>query len=79
MINIWFMLVLFSMPDAPSVKYNGFIYPNEEDCEMARYELHEAYNNKPTEYKLATVMDAYCVEFESFPIKGLMNKIDLGV
>ena len=52
---------------------------NEEDCEIAKYEMHEAYNSKPTEYKLATNMNAYCVEFESFPIQGLMNKIDLGV
>jgi len=79
MIKVWFMLVLFSMPNAPSVKYNGFIYANEEDCEIAKYEMHEAYNNKSTEYKLATNMNAYCVEFESFPIQGLMNKIDLGV
>jgi hypothetical protein len=54
MIKVWFMLVLFSMPNAPSVKYNGFIYANEEDCEMARYEFYEAYNSKSTEYKLAT-------------------------
>ena len=73
------MLVLFSMPNAPSVKYNGFIYPSEEECMVARYELHETYNSKPTGYKLATTMNSYCVEFESFPIQGLMNKIDLGV
>ena len=79
MIKIWFLLILISMPNAASVKYNGFIYPNEEDCEIARYELHEAYNNKSTEYKLITKVDSYCVEFKSFPIKGLMNKIDLGV
>ena len=30
MIKIWFMLVLVSMPNAPSVKYNGFIYPDVE-------------------------------------------------
>ena len=73
MINIWFMLVLFSMPNAPSVKYNGFIYPSEEECMVARYELHEAYNNKPTEYKSATNMNSYCVAFDSFPIAGLNN------
>ena len=67
------MLVLFSMPDAPSVKYNGFIYPNEEDCEIARYKLHETYNNKSTKYKSATTMNSYCVEFDSFPIAGLNN------
>ena len=61
------MLVLFSMPNAPSVKYNGFIYSSEEDCQVARYELHDAYNNKSTEYKSVTAMDSYCVQFDSFP------------
>ena len=65
------MLVLFSMPNAPSVKYNGFIYSSEEDCQVARYELHDAYNNKSTEYKSVTAMDSYCVQFDSFPIAGL--------
>ena len=72
------MLVLISMPNAPSVKYNGFIYPNEEECQVARYELHEAYNEKPTVYKDVTVIDSYCVEFKSFPIPGL-SKTGTGV
>ena len=71
MIKIWFMLVLVSMPNAPSVKYNGFIYPSEEECMVAKYELMEMYNNRPIEYKLVNKIDSYCVEFESFPIKGL--------
>ena len=78
MIKIWFMLVLVSMPNAPSVKYNGFIYPDEEACQVARYEFYEAYNSKSTKYKLATKVDAYCIEFESFPIIGL-NKTRTGV
>jgi len=77
-IKIWFMLVLVSMPNAPSVKYNGFIYPSEEACQVAKYELHEAYNEKSTEYKEVTIIDSYCVEFESFPIAGL-NKREKGV
>ena len=78
MIKIWFLLVLVSMPNAPSIKYNGFIYPSEEECQVARYELHEAYNEKPTVYKDVTVIDSYSVEFESFPIIGL-NKTGTGV
>ena len=74
MVKIWFMLVLISMPNAPSVKYNGFIYPSEEECQVARYELHEAYNEKSTEYKSVTLIDSYCVEFESFPIAGLNRR-----
>jgi len=65
------MLVLISMPNSPSVKYNGFIYSSEEECQVARYELMESYNEKSTEYKSVTAIDSYCVEFESFPINGL--------
>ena len=78
MIKIWFMLVLISMPNAPSVKYNGFIYPSEEECQVARYKLMETYNNKPTQYKLVTQIDSHCVEFESFPILGLDKQIGFG-
>ena len=81
MIKIWFMLVLISVPNAPTVKYNGFLYPTEEECQVAKYKLHETYNNKSTEYKSVTLIDSYCVEFESFPIKGLskINETNLGV
>jgi hypothetical protein len=70
------------MPNAPSVKYNGFIYPSEEECQVAKYELMETYKARSTEYKSVTQIDSYCVEFESFPIKSLINKIkkpELGV
>ena len=75
MIKIWFLLVLISVPNAPSIKYNGVIYSNEEECQVAKYELMETYNNKPEQYKLITQIDSYCVEFESFPIKSLTDKI----
>ena len=68
------MLMLVSIPNAPSIKYNGFIYTSEEECQIARYELHETYNNKSTEYKSVTAIDSYCVEFESFPIAGLNRR-----
>ena len=75
MIKIWFLLILISVPNSPSIKYNGVIYPNEEECQVAKYELMETYNNKPEQYKLITQIDSYCVEFESFPIKSLTDKI----
>ena len=74
MIKIWFLLILISVPNAPSIKYNGVIYPNEEECQVAKYELMETYNNKPEQYKLVTQIDSHCVEFESFPVKSLMDK-----
>ena len=74
MIKVWFLLILISIPNAPSVKYSGYIYPSEEECMVAKYELMESYNGKSTEYKLTTQMDSFCIEFESFTIKEL-NKI----
>ena len=78
MVKIWFMLVLFSFPNAPSVKYNGYIYSTEGDCEFARYELQEGYKQKSDTYKMNTKIESYCLEIESFTIRGL-NKITLGV
>ena len=43
-----------------------------------RVQGYEVYNNKPTEYKEVTVMDAYCIEFESFPVPGLNKPIGFG-
>ena len=45
------MLVLISMPNAPSVKYNGFLYTNEAECQVARYELLDMYDARPEDYK----------------------------
>ena len=80
MIKVWFLLILISMPNAPSVKYTGYLYPNEEECMAAKYKLMESYNSKSTEYKLTTQMDSFCIEFESFTIKGLnkLKGIELG-
>ena len=78
MIKVWFMLILFSVPNSPSIRYNGYLYSSEGECQMARYELFEVYNNKPTQYKAVTLMDAYCIEFESFPVAEL-SKTGTGV
>ncbi len=72
------MLVLISMPNAPSVKYNGFLYTNEAECQVARYELLDMYDARPEDYKAGLAMDAYCIGFESFPIRGL-NKTGTGI
>ncbi len=66
------------MPNAPSVKYNGFLYTNEAECQVARYELLDMYDARPEDYKAGLAMDAYCIGFESFPIRGL-NKTGTGI
>ena len=71
MIKIWFMLILMSAPNAPSVKYNGIIYPTEEQCVDAQAEFLNMYEARPQEYKNSVAVDAFCLPFEAFPIKGM--------
>ena len=71
MIKIWFLLILISVPDAPSVKYMGSIYPTENDCLEAQVGFYNGYENKSQDYKDKLVADAFCLPFEAFPVKGL--------
>ena len=70
-IKIFFLLIIMSYPGQTSVKYHGAIYPSEELCIKARDGYMEGFNNKSYEYKLTMKTEAYCVPFESFPIKGM--------
>ena len=74
MIKIWFMLMLFSAPNMPSVKYNGIIYPTEEECLSAQAAFLNLYEAKPKEYKDVVAADAFCLSFEAFPIQGMDYK-----
>ena len=71
MIKIWFLLILISVPDAPSVKYMGSIFPTEDACLEAQVGFYNAYEAKPQDYKDKLVTDAFCLPFEAFPVKGL--------
>ena len=71
MIKIWFMLILMSAPNAPSVKYNGIIYPTEDQCVDAQAEFLNMYEARPQEYKDSIKIDAFCLPFDAFPIKGM--------
>jgi|TARA_R110002074_G_scaffold365888_1_gene539675 hypothetical protein len=71
MIKIWFLLILISVPNAPSVKYMGSIYPTEDNCLEAQAGFYNAYENKSQDYKDKLVADAFCLPFEAFPVKGM--------
>ena len=71
MIKIWFLLILISVPDAPSVKYMGSIYPTEYECTQAQLGFYNAYEAKPKDYKNKLVADAFCLPFDAFPVKGM--------
>ena len=75
MVKIWLFLMIMSTPGQPSVKYNAAIYPTEDYCMMARKGYMEAYAAKTEEYKITMKTEAFCIPFESFPIKGMKAPI----
>ena len=74
MIKIWFMLILMSAPNLPSVKYNGILYSTEEECVNAQTEFLNGYEARPQEYKNSITVDAFCLPFDAYPIKGMNYK-----
>jgi hypothetical protein len=72
MIKIFFLLMIISYPDQPSVNYNGFIYPTEAECVKAKDEYNEAYAIKEEEYKKKLLTEAFCIPFE---IKGMKKPV----
>ena len=74
MVKIWFLLVVMSMPNAPTVKYVGSLYPTEDDCLEAQIVYLNTYEAKPQNYKDKLVTDAFCLPFDAFPVQGMHYK-----
>jgi len=74
LIKVWFLLMLISVPLQPTVKYQGFLYPTEEACLMAQARYLNEYESKSPEYKAELIIDAHCLPFEAFPVKGMNYK-----
>jgi hypothetical protein len=70
-VKIFFLLIILSIPNQETVKYTGSIYASEELCIQARDGYMKAFRNKSYEYKLTMKTKAFCIPFESFPIKGI--------
>ena len=65
---------MISVPNATTVKYMGSIYPTEDECLKAQESYLNIYEAKPQNYKDKLVTEAYCLSFDSFPIKGMNYK-----
>ena len=75
MVKVWLFLMLLSTPNQPSVKYNAAIYPTEELCMEARRGYMKAFEAKSQEYKDEVKTEAFCIPFDSYPIKGMNSPI----
>ena len=75
MVKIWLFLMIMSTPGQMTVRYNASIYPTEEKCMEVREGYMEAFHAKSYEYKLTMRTEAFCIPFESFPIKGMPSPV----
>ena len=73
MTKIFLLLMLFSVPNQPSVKYNASLYFTETECNIAKENYMKAYTSKSQEYKDKTKTKAFCIPFDSFPLTTIKN------
>ena len=48
--TVFLLVMLLSMPNQPSVKYNAVLYFTEQECLKAKTEYIREYNNKDIKY-----------------------------
>ena len=71
MIKIWLLLMIMSTPNQPSVRYTATIYQTEDTCMKAKEGYMQAFEARSQKYRDKVKTEAFCVPFDSFPIKGL--------
>tara|TARA_R110000744_G_scaffold253317_1_gene368961 strand:- start:122 stop:349 length:228 start_codon:yes stop_codon:yes gene_type:complete len=68
MIKIFLLLMVFSSPNQPSVKYTAALYFNELECIIAKENYIKIYRNQSQQYKDKVKTEAFCIPFDSFPL-----------
>ena len=71
--TVFLLVMLLSMPNQPSVKYNAVLYFTEQECLKAKTEYIREYNNKDIKYKSRVKTEAYCIPFEAFPLSTMQK------
>ena len=73
MIKIFLLLMIFSVPNQPTVKYTASIYFTEVECIIAKKNYIKLYRNQSQEYRDKTKTEAFCIPFDSFPLTTMKN------
>ena len=73
MIKSWLLVAFMSSPEWPSVRTQAFVYPTEGTCVQAQVDFFNFYEMQPEIYRKTTLVDAHCLEFESFAIPGFKD------
>ena len=79
MIKVVMAIIITSMPNWPSVKYQGYLYPDMETC-LTSTEMYveefKAYAESQGDYDAH--FNSICFEVDAYPIEGF-NQIQLGI
>jgi len=78
MIKVFLLITIMSSPNWPSVKTSSYLYETEFQCMEAQVNFLNMYELQTDDFKNNIVLDAHCLEFNSFEIPGF-NKTNLGV
>ena len=78
MIKVFMAIIITSMPHWPSVKYQGYLYPDEETCiESTEMYVQEFRNYANSQGDHDAHFNSICFEVEAYPIEGFDNIINL--
>ena len=78
MIKVFMAIIITSMPHWPSVKDQGYLYPDEETCiESTKMYVQEFKNYAKSQGDHDAHFSSFCFQIESYPIEGFDNKINL--
>ena len=79
MIKVFMAIIITSMPGWPSVKYQGYLYPDMETCLVSTemyVEQFRAHANSQGDYDAH--FDSMCFETQSYPIE-MFNNMKQGI
>ena len=78
MVKVFMAIIITSMPNWPSVKYQGYLYPDEETCiESTKIYVEEFKDYAKRQGDHDAHFSSFCFQIESYPIEGFDNKINL--
>ena len=75
MMKVWLLIAFLHTPTMPSIKHQAYVYPDENTCMNELAKFFNMYEQKTNNYKEKVVVDAHCLEFESFPISQFLPTI----
>ena len=83
MIKIWFLMVLMSYPNVPSIVYKGFGgFFDEQECENNRVLVENMMADYEIRRGNTVYIESYCMEMEAFENqfkeKKKLNNTSLG-